>query len=211
VVVALLGAARESLTNAARHAPGQVVQIGLEYSSTGVRLEVRNRLGLAMHRVAGEQFEDDGADTRDHGGVERPVHEEAGRPKDAAPLTPGGEDLATTSPFLPADARGAAADEPEFEPAGREHSEAGKRKQGETAWQAVGGAGTREHAAPLIPIGEASAHSPSPSPADARGAAAGEAGFGLAGMRERVALVGGRVAAGPVDGDWVVLAEVDDE
>ncbi|SFW49383.1 sensor histidine kinase [Amycolatopsis australiensis] len=33
-------------------------------------------------------------------------------------------------------------------------------------------------------------------------------GFGLAGMRERLALAGGTLTAGPEDGDWRVLAEV---
>jgi signal transduction histidine kinase len=42
VTVALLNAARESLTNAAKHAPGQSVEIGLSYAD-GVRLTVRNK------------------------------------------------------------------------------------------------------------------------------------------------------------------------
>jgi signal transduction histidine kinase len=40
--VALLNAAREALTNAARHAPGQPVEVGLAYGD-GVRLTVRNK------------------------------------------------------------------------------------------------------------------------------------------------------------------------
>ncbi|ADB31440.1 histidine kinase [Kribbella flavida DSM 17836] len=44
VVVALLGTAREALTNAARHAPGQPVEVGLEYRHAVVRLGVRNAL-----------------------------------------------------------------------------------------------------------------------------------------------------------------------
>ena len=42
VTVALLGAAREALTNAARHAPGQPIELELAYSD-GVRLSVRNK------------------------------------------------------------------------------------------------------------------------------------------------------------------------
>ncbi|GAB2578443.1 sensor histidine kinase [Kribbella endophytica] len=87
VVVALLGASRESLTNAGRHAPGEPIEVELEYLSTGVRLEVRNQV----------------------------------------------TDSATGS------------------------------------------------------------------------------GFGVAGMRERLALVGGGLSAGVVDGEWVVVAEVADE
>ncbi|NOL39391.1 sensor histidine kinase [Kribbella sandramycini] len=37
------------------------------------------------------------------------------------------------------------------------------------------------------------------------------AGFGLAGMRERLALVGGTLTAGPDGDDWLVVAEVPDE
>jgi len=43
-----------------------------------------------------------------------------------------------------------------------------------------------------------------------KGATAGE-GFGLAGMRERLALVGGTLTAGPDGDDWLVVAEVPDE
>lgn len=43
-----------------------------------------------------------------------------------------------------------------------------------------------------------------------KGATQGE-GFGLAGMRERLALVGGTLAAGPDGDDWLVVAEVPDE
>jgi signal transduction histidine kinase len=43
-----------------------------------------------------------------------------------------------------------------------------------------------------------------------RGVTAGE-GFGLAGMRERLALVGGTSTAGPDRDDWLVVAEVPDE
>ncbi|MFI6831339.1 sensor histidine kinase [Kribbella sp. NPDC050241] len=42
VTVALLGAAREALTNAAKHAPGQAVDVELAYGD-GVRLSVRNK------------------------------------------------------------------------------------------------------------------------------------------------------------------------
>lgn len=42
VTVALLGAAREALTNAAKHAPGQSVKMQLAYQD-GVRLSVRNK------------------------------------------------------------------------------------------------------------------------------------------------------------------------
>jgi signal transduction histidine kinase len=42
VTVALLNAAREALTNAARHAPGQAVELVLAYSD-GVRLSLRNK------------------------------------------------------------------------------------------------------------------------------------------------------------------------
>ncbi|MEV4149344.1 histidine kinase [Amycolatopsis sp. NPDC049691] len=41
-VVALVGVAREALTNAGKHAPGQDVRMRLEYDSKEVRLEVRN-------------------------------------------------------------------------------------------------------------------------------------------------------------------------
>ncbi|WP_143465401.1 sensor histidine kinase [Kribbella sp. ALI-6-A] len=156
VVVALLGAARESLTNAARHASGQAVQVELEYSSTGVRLQVRNHLGFAAQPDDAGKLEDGEAGRRGHGGV-------------------------------------------------------GMRDHGGAARAGHGEAGSSEDAAPLSPADEGAASAPHSSPADARGAAAGEAGFGLAGMRERLALVGGRVSAGPVGEDWVVLAEVDDE
>ncbi|MFI6679419.1 sensor histidine kinase [Kribbella sp. NPDC050470] len=43
-----------------------------------------------------------------------------------------------------------------------------------------------------------------------KGVTAGE-GFGLAGMRERLALVGGTLTAGPDGDDWLVVAEVPDE
>ncbi|WUJ68240.1 histidine kinase [Kribbella soli] len=43
-----------------------------------------------------------------------------------------------------------------------------------------------------------------------KGATVGE-GFGLAGMRERLALVGGTLTAGPDGDDWLVVAEVPDE
>ena len=33
-------------------------------------------------------------------------------------------------------------------------------------------------------------------------------GFGLAGMRERLLLVGGTLSVGPDGGDWIVVAEV---
>jgi signal transduction histidine kinase len=39
----------------------------------------------------------------------------------------------------------------------------------------------------------------------------GEKGFGLAGMRERLALVNGKLEAGPDGDDWLVVAEVPDE
>ncbi|MFF0345513.1 sensor histidine kinase [Kribbella sp. NPDC004875] len=42
VTVALLGAAREALTNAAKHAPGQAVEMQLAYQN-GVRVSVRNK------------------------------------------------------------------------------------------------------------------------------------------------------------------------
>jgi signal transduction histidine kinase len=42
VTVALLNAAREALTNAAKHAPGQPVEVELSYGN-GVRLSVRNK------------------------------------------------------------------------------------------------------------------------------------------------------------------------
>lgn len=42
VTVALLGAAREALTNAAKHAPGQAVEVQLAYQD-GVRVSVRNK------------------------------------------------------------------------------------------------------------------------------------------------------------------------
>lgn len=42
VTVALLGAAREALTNAAKHAPGQIVDMRLVYDD-GVRVSVRNK------------------------------------------------------------------------------------------------------------------------------------------------------------------------
>jgi signal transduction histidine kinase len=44
-----------------------------------------------------------------------------------------------------------------------------------------------------------------------RGAGSGEQGFGLAGMRERLALVNGTLEAGPEGDDWLVVAEVADE
>jgi signal transduction histidine kinase len=87
LVVALLGAGRESLTNAARHSPGKPIEVELEYLPAGVRLKVRNQMTGAV-------------------------------------------------------------------------------------------TGT---------------------------------GYGLAGMRERLALVGGSLSAGPVDGEWVVVAEVENE
>ncbi|WP_198676277.1 sensor histidine kinase [Kribbella monticola] len=43
------------------------------------------------------------------------------------------------------------------------------------------------------------------------GATVGENGFGLAGMRERLALVNGKLSAGPDGDDWLVVAEVPDE
>jgi signal transduction histidine kinase len=45
--VALLRTARESLVNAAKHAPGQPVDLSLEYRAGGVRLTVANALGGA--------------------------------------------------------------------------------------------------------------------------------------------------------------------
>ncbi len=41
VIVALLGAAREALTNAGKHAPGRPIDVRLDYRE-GVRLSVRN-------------------------------------------------------------------------------------------------------------------------------------------------------------------------
>lgn len=43
------------------------------------------------------------------------------------------------------------------------------------------------------------------------GATVGEKGFGLAGMRERLALVSGKLEAGPDGDDWLLVAEVPDE
>ncbi|QNE23257.1 sensor histidine kinase [Kribbella qitaiheensis] len=43
------------------------------------------------------------------------------------------------------------------------------------------------------------------------GATVGEKGFGLAGMRERLALVNGKLEAGPDGDDWLVVAAVADE
>ncbi|MGW5716332.1 sensor histidine kinase [Amycolatopsis sp. NPDC003865] len=43
-VVALVGVAREALTNAGKHAPGEEVQLRLEYAAEEVRLDVRNEL-----------------------------------------------------------------------------------------------------------------------------------------------------------------------
>ncbi|GAA1508762.1 sensor histidine kinase [Kribbella lupini] len=117
VVVALLGAARESLTNAARHAPGHPVELDLAYSPTAVRLKIRNRLGTAAMRPEG--------------------------PRGPRPLRPERE-------------RGGPADD----------------------WEV---------------------------------AARPSTGYGVAGMRERLALVGGRLSAGTVGGEWVVVAEVADE
>ncbi|MFI5583785.1 sensor histidine kinase [Amycolatopsis sp. NPDC051758] len=45
VVVALVGIAREALTNAGKHAPGEDVRMRLTYAPEAVRLEVRNALG----------------------------------------------------------------------------------------------------------------------------------------------------------------------
>jgi signal transduction histidine kinase len=45
VVVALVGIAREALTNAGKHAPGEDVRMRLTYAPGAVRLEVRNALG----------------------------------------------------------------------------------------------------------------------------------------------------------------------
>jgi signal transduction histidine kinase len=45
VVVALVGIAREALTNAGKHAPGEDVRMRLTYEPGAVRLEVRNALG----------------------------------------------------------------------------------------------------------------------------------------------------------------------
>jgi signal transduction histidine kinase len=106
VVVALLGAARESLTNAARHAPGRPVEVNLTYSPAAVRLEIRNQLKPPAMR---------------------PERETSG----------AADDWVTSAP---------------------------------------------------------------PS-----------TGFGVAGMRERLALVGGSLSAGVVDREWVVVAEVADE
>lgn len=44
-----------------------------------------------------------------------------------------------------------------------------------------------------------------------KGAATDGEGFGLAGMRERLALVGGTLTAGPDGDDWLVVAEVPNE
>jgi signal transduction histidine kinase len=52
VTVALLGAAREALTNAGRHAPGRAVEVELDYRD-GLRLVVRNACAEAP---AGEGF-----------------------------------------------------------------------------------------------------------------------------------------------------------
>ncbi|WP_285482076.1 sensor histidine kinase [Amycolatopsis sp. NBRC 101858] len=44
-VVALVGVAREALTNAGKHAPGEDVRVRLEHEPGAVRLDVRNKLG----------------------------------------------------------------------------------------------------------------------------------------------------------------------
>jgi len=49
---------------------------------------------------------------------------------------------------------------------------------------------------------------PLPSASTARRLESMSGGYGLVGLRERVTLVGGRLAAGPEDGDWVVRAEL---
>ncbi|WP_290050700.1 sensor histidine kinase [Amycolatopsis solani] len=53
VVVALAGCAREALTNAGKHAPGEDVEVWLRYLSEAVRLDVRNALGVTR---TGEGF-----------------------------------------------------------------------------------------------------------------------------------------------------------
>ncbi|RSD25690.1 sensor histidine kinase [Amycolatopsis eburnea] len=53
VVVALAGTAREALTNAGKHAPGEDVEVRLGYAPETVRLDVRNTLGVTR---TGEGF-----------------------------------------------------------------------------------------------------------------------------------------------------------
>ncbi|UOX86870.1 histidine kinase [Amycolatopsis sp. FBCC-B4732] len=53
VVVALAGTAREALTNAGKHAPGEDVRVRLSYAPDVVRLDVRNTLGITR---TGEGF-----------------------------------------------------------------------------------------------------------------------------------------------------------
>lgn len=60
-IVALVRATREALTNAAKHAPGGAVTVGLDYGTHRVRLEVRN----AVPRAA--KFVDDGPPVSGYG------------------------------------------------------------------------------------------------------------------------------------------------
>jgi len=53
-VVALVGIAREALTNAGRHAPGEDIRVQLGYAPGAVRLDVRNALGAVTR--TGEGF-----------------------------------------------------------------------------------------------------------------------------------------------------------
>ncbi|MGC4944402.1 histidine kinase [Kribbella sp. DT2] len=184
VVVALLGAARESLTNAARHAPGRPAEVDLIYSPTAVRLEIRNRLGPPAMRPEGPRGP-------------RPLRPEKERSEPTAGSSaakPAGAGGQASPPLSPAEDRGTAA--------GAGYGLVGMRER--LASEPTAGSSAAK------PAGAGGQASPPLSPAEDRDTAAG-AGFGLAGMRERLALVGGELSAGVVDGEWVVVAEVEDE
>jgi signal transduction histidine kinase len=238
VTVALLGATRESLTNAGKHAPAQPIQVHLTYDDC-LRLAIRNPL------------------TREQDPIPRPAtptENPAGSPRGpgtttAAPAGPTGDPARPANvPAGPAGDPGnttAAPAGPTGDPARPTDGPAGPAADpGNTTVHPAGPTGGP--ARPAGDPGNTTAGPPEPAGGPARpagdpagpvggpGSSAGHGarfpegwergglvggeleggpnghGFGLAGMRERLALVGGSLEAGPAGDSWLVVAEVAD-